>query len=462
MIRTAIHTIRKHGLRRVTRACSDIIRVHGLLRGPGVVLRSLAAKRMVGRTSPMPTVRPASPVRCKHRGTNLFDKSVLFVAALDLPQCKKYRVIQREQMFKDCGGMTVMRSEYRDVPRWLSLVQLAGVVYAYRVPDGDEWRQLLRECDRVGVKVIYDIDDPVFDMETVKCNPNLRTLAPAVCAQLARDAKLFLSAMKQASRVCVSTAGLARLARQLLPGIPVHVIPNGIDSESWLHACEPAKATPSSPRGDRPINLLVSSGSLAHDADFEECREGLRRLMEDSHDVALTVCGHADARGICEPSRLTQYPLLPYAEYLRLVAAADLTLVPLSACDFNESKSCVRFLDAAICSTPVIASAVGEYRELISRGVCIGVSSGQEWYQALRQAVDAKSHREVVAARAHEYVCGERRLEAMWKRLDADLLQALVFGRRRHDPASYQVTPGSTTRSSQSHEVPGATCESLS
>ncbi len=439
MINIAIQTIRKHGLRRVARTCLDITKAHGLFRGLIVIVRSLAARRVVSELGAMPALRPSVEVPCWLPGNRLFGRAVLFVAAMDLPQCKKYRVIQREEMLKSCGGMTVMHSEYRDILRWRSLLQVAGVVYAYRVPDGEEWRQLLRECNRLGIDVIYDIDDPVFDLDVLSRNPNLSTLTPAIRGQLAADANRFLAAMKQATRICVSTARLAEIAKQAVPGVPVHVVPNGIDSESWLHAQAPRKVALSGHDVPRPVNILVSSGSLAHDADFEVCRDGLCDLMRLRNDVVITVCGHADARGICESSRLTQYPMLPYGQYLQLVAAADLTLVPLCSCEFNEAKSCVRFLDAAISTTTVIASDVGEYRDLVRQGVCIGVTSDEGWFGALCKAVDTVTGPNEVAARAYRYVANERRLPAIWQRLDSDLLEALgtdLFSNKVKQPAA--------------------------
>jgi glycosyltransferase involved in cell wall biosynthesis len=454
ILTTAIQTLKKHGFQRVARTCIDMVQAHGVFSGTRLIIRSLATRRMVGGVAALPSPRPAKPAACRTSGCQLFDNTVLVVAAMDLPQCKKYRVIQREEMLTRCGGLTVVHSEYRDVLRWRSLLQIAGVVYAYRIPDGAEWQQLLDECDRVGVDVIYDIDDPVFDLETVTSNPNLLTLSPSIRRHLEADATLFIQAMNRASRVCVSTRGLARLVSHVLPDTPVHVVPNGVDSESWLYATMPTSPFTLAGTGHRKRNILVSSGSMAHDADFDVCREGLRKLLEMRDDVVLTVCGHADVGDICEPSRLTKYPLLPYSEYLRVVATADVTLIPLADCPFNEGKSCVRFLDAAVNSTAVIASDVGEYRELVARGVCVGVQGPDGWYDALCELLDSAERREELATEAYRYVVEQRSLATIWNHLDRPLREAVG--------GAIQAATDSPTPIQSRDEPPRAThCDTL-
>lgn len=428
MIGTAIRIVRKHGLRRVVAACFDVLRVHGPWGGL-IHIRRLIVARQAGHAGIRQAVAGSVPNVPSHQsGLILFPRSVLFVGAMDIAQCRKYRILQREEMFRNYGKATVMHSEYRDSLRWRSLIQCAGAVYAYRIPECEEWRELVRESERLGIEVIYDIDDPVFDVKTVASNPNRETLPAVVSAQLLEDARLFLAAMKRVGHVCVSTAGLATLVRRILSGVHVSIVPNGIDAESSFYASEYVKRPDVRSENADHLYVLVSSGSLAHDADFGACRVGLKRFMEDHRNAVLTVCGHANVDGICEQSRLRRYPILSYGDYLRLVADADITLVPLAACDFNEAKSCVRFLDAALCRTLVVASEVGEYRDLITKELCVGVKSPDEWYDVLCGVARSPALRRKIVDDAFRYVYEERNLQALWSYLDAELINSMGLG----------------------------------
>jgi glycosyltransferase involved in cell wall biosynthesis len=448
MIQKVMLILRKHGWRRVCRAVCNVVRVHGIVGGSrhlrDALLRSGSADVPAAVNSMQAAC--AQSAYCRLSGEELFGRSVLFVGALDLPQCKKYRVIAREEMFQRCGGMVVAHSEYRDVLRWRSLVQIASAVYAYRIPDGPEFSFLLRECARLGVHVIYDIDDPVFDLATVTSNPNLETLSATTRRTLAADAASFFSAMSKVKDICVSTNGLATIARRAFPASRVRVVPNAVDSESLVYAkhARPRSAGSSQRDANMPFNVVVASGSMAHDADFGVCRKGLKDFMEQRRDVVLTICGHVDVADICPESRVIRYPFLPYSEYLRVIASGDVTLVPLSACQFNEAKSCVRLLDSAIVGTPVIASSVGEYRELVSRRVCWGVDGSSGWHQALNQAIEAPQERQEMAARAKCYATEMRTVDALWGSLSTQLSEPLGFvannlrvGSKLHPAAEY-------------------------
>ena len=150
--------------------------------------------------------------------------------------------------------------------------------------------------------------------------------------------------------------------------------------------------------------------------------------------------------------------MLPYSEYMRVVATADVTLIPLADCPFNESKSCVRFLDAAVNSTAVIASDVGEYRELVARGVCVGVQGTEGWYDALCEMLESADHREDLATRAYSYAVEHRGLQAIWDHLDRPLRDALggnappVNGACAHARARDEVPQAATC------DMRGAAC----
>ena len=75
--------------------------------------------------------------------------AVAIIGALDIPQCKKYRVLQKVEYFS-LRGIACEYCDYRDLSQAFSLMQLATVVIFYRLPQGPSSAALIDEALRLG------------------------------------------------------------------------------------------------------------------------------------------------------------------------------------------------------------------------------------------------------------------------------------------------------------------------
>jgi glycosyltransferase involved in cell wall biosynthesis len=399
-------------------------------------LRQADAAAMLGRG---PIARLVETDAFSARSVPCFAGNIALIGSLDLAQCRKFRVIQKQEMIECVAGQQIRISHYRDIYRSRSLLQSADKLVLYRVPNGAHFNEIIAEARRLGLGVCYDIDDPVFDLETVKSNPNLSFLSRQMQRALFRDAVVFSEAMRQCDIITVSTPGLRRLVNQRFPSIPCYVIPNGVDAET-IHYGAVARHQ-GLPSHDRPFRILMPSGSLAHAADTEVAVEGVRRFLDRCPEAQIVTIGHFHPEyALRNANAVKTLPFLPYSEYMRLLATADCVLVPLAESVFNDGKSIARLIDATEVGVPVVASPIGEYAEAALSSAFFPARSPTEWCEALEIIAQCGGEKSRVVRAALQRVRAPRLLSSLWANLDPEL--RAFFGSRAPSPSSPLVEAG--------------------
>ena len=334
----------------------------------------------------------------------LFRKpSVVVIGALDIPQCKKYRVMQKVEYFA-ARDIPCDYTEYRDLTRAFSIMQLATVAILYRVPAGLELDALLQEAARLGLRVYYDIDDPIFDETSYRQNRNLESLSIREREHLLGQIPAYREVMQRIGSVIVSTSGMRERVQSATSVDEVIVWPNLIDSatRSVFQQLVPPERVESG-----QLILGYFSGSRAHDFDLEQVASVLAGLLADHDEVQIHLGGYTRLPADLEPfeSRVTFLGFMSYHAYLERLSAVDIHIVPLVIDQFNDCKSGIRYLEASMCKVPTVASEVGQFTEMIEQGetgfLC---RSEEDWRANLETLIANPGRRREIADAAHAVV----------------------------------------------------------
>ena len=327
---------------------------------------------------------------------------VLIVAELSIPQCAKYRVWQKKEHFERLGIPCTVVSCWR-IPEALSLLQTHTLAILYRVAGQEGPLDLIDEAKRLGVETLWEIDDLIFDVVLYGSNANLRDLPSSLRREVLNSAVLYRRALLATDRSIGSTSVLAELMSQA-SGKPCSVVNNALDRETLAFA---ADAIAARQRDDDRVIIVYGSGTLTHDTDFTAAVPALLRLLADTETVHLRIIGTLNLPPLFDgfAGRVERLEMTNFRAYLAALAFADISIAPLEDTTFNDAKSNIKLIEAAIVGLPSVCSPRREFRDAIENGVDgFLAANDDEWFEALRALVADPALRSRVGKRARANV----------------------------------------------------------
>jgi len=291
-------------------------------------------------------------------------RSVALIGDLNLPQCRKYRVEQLDELWAT-ADIGYQYAHYEDVPRCREILQDATHLVLYRLGRSDLATMYLYEARRLKLPVLYDIDDPLFSVSAYETYANMDGLSSWEKAHFVNEAPLYADVMNMADAICVSTPGLMVHASGYTAR-PAYLRRNFADRET-LRAGALAKARTNRRAGP---TLAVASGSRGHEADLDVILKDLVIWLQGGADRHVALLGHLDRDVFPESVRpqVSVRPFTRYGAYLSHLASADAAVVPLTNDPFNRCKSSVRVIDAAAAGVPALVSDVGDLGAVVREG----------------------------------------------------------------------------------------------
>ena len=252
----------------------------------------------------------------------------------------------------------------------------------------------IRTCRALGAKIIYDLDDDVWDLP--KSNPAYGPLTQM------HDG--FISCIQLTDLVTVSTKVLAKMVRSNVKQmknratgkeIPIVVAENWMDQRLY--------ATPRK----KPQFIIGWSGSSSHTEDLEIVSEALHSVSSENPDAEIEFRG-------CEPDpelkKLRNFYHRPWCAVAEFSARLpvwgwSIALAPLTDHPFNTSKSSIKMYEAAYSRIPCLASWVKPYDDFTSHDpelrwlLCAGPSA---WKPKLRELIHDADRRNDLGRRMYD------------------------------------------------------------
>lgn len=301
------------------------------------------------------------------------------IGDLNLSQCRKYRVEQLAEFWRE-QGVTVDYSHYQDIPRCVRILQNATHLMEYRLQAMPITEMYRYEARRLGLPILWDIDDPLFSVSAYETYGNMAKVAPDLKAHFVSEAPKYASMMNGADILSFSTPGLVEHAA-LYTSRPAYLRRNFADAATLADG---AAAMASKAQHD-DFTVVFASGSKGHEADFEEIAAPLEAFITADPARRLMLLGHFDMDAL-SPALAAQsvhHTFIPYDGYLATLASADVAVMPLMDDQFNHAKSGVRVIDAASVGVPAIVSTVGDLSALVTPETGFVAHNPQDWTHAL-------------------------------------------------------------------------------
>lgn len=335
-------------------------------------------------------------------------RRVAVYANCGLAQCRFYRVDQRAEQLVAAGYEVTVYDYTKNHDQYmLDLMQIDYTIF-YRVPAFPNVIDAITKTAQLGVVTIYDTDDLVFDSEYFP--PGLDTYAGLIDARQHASMACGVSLFAEAAALCeygmASTPSLARhLERRVRTGTVFHH-PNAL---SGAHVVSMQGRGPATAARDA-VTIFYGSGTKAHKLDFEQLIEpALARLFE-THGarIRLVVVGDVTVSDLLSPwaeSIIVSRPIANVGVYWDLLREADINISVLVPDAFNDCKSEIKWMEAAMFGIPSVVSATQTHREVIVDGetgfLC---ESSAAFHAALDRLVRSPDDRRRIGEAARQVV----------------------------------------------------------
>ncbi len=285
----------------------------------------------------------------------------------------------------------------------LDYIDCYGEFVLQRVPHDASVEAFVRAAKQRGKRVVVDVDDLVIHERYGPQLPILRGYS-----ELARE--LYVQQLRRIGRVLAlvdeATAPTTTLANELratFPHLRVAVVPNIASRAMVERSLAVIAASPEAPSVDR-VTLGYFAGTRTHDADLASIEPILLELLRARPGVQLLLVGDVAVSSSLRAfgARVQVRAAVPWQELPHLLRAADVHLVPLVDSLFTACKSELKWTEAALVERPVVAAAIGPFRECIrhrENGWLAVDAAG--FAVALREAIDDGPMRRRLGQQAH-------------------------------------------------------------
>lgn len=264
------------------------------------------------------------------------------------------------------------------------------------------WDHYVGELFQHTPLAILDVDDLLFDPGAFRWIDSPDFQDPLRAELYQQEMRRHQQALEAAHAVLASTDFLAEQVR--LQGKPVWVHRNAFSLE-MLELSEAAYAARSQERGR--IVVGYASGTPTHDRDFEIARPALRHILQHFPQVELWLVGSLNPGsnwgGLAE--RVKRIPWVPWRKLPGTLVQFDINLAPLVIDNpFAQSKSEIKYMEAALLRVPTVASPTGAFQYAIRSGENGYLAdTPAEWAGALETLIQQEGLRLEMGQRAYQH-----------------------------------------------------------
>lgn len=326
---------------------------------------------------------------------------VMIIGEMLNKQCRLYRVDQKAQQLERLGW-------HCEVFSWQQLNEAEArlfnidIVIFYRVVGVPKILALIDHIRSLNKITVFDVDDLVFDKDLLlqKYQTESELLPNDVKQGNLHAADLYKLTAQHCDYAITTTQTLQSLLAELVLQKKCFILPNALSEEAYRIAALPQSNKPSD-----KITLLYGSGSQTHDDDFQEVANALARLLHQHNNLQVAVVGKLNlpAQLAKFSDRIIRLPILDFASYLMFVRQSDINIAPLQTDIFNDAKSEIKWLEAALFEIPTVMTPTKTYQQVVVAGVTgFFAESEEQWFSHMNRLIESQSLREEVGRNAKQ------------------------------------------------------------
>ena len=259
---------------------------------------------------------------------------------------------------------------------------------------------LIRKAKENGVKVLFDLDDLVFDYQDVGLVSNT-VKEKNILYWIGYFWGIRRIAKKVDGFLCTNDYLGKKLKRSF--GKNYSVIPNSLNEEQIKMSNECIKH-----KKHDGFRIGYFSGSPTHAKDFRLIEPEIIQFLNKHKDAKLNIVGYMDCSDevnqLKKEGKVETMSMVNYLELQKMISDVDVNIAPLVINDFTNCKSELKFFEAAIVETTTIASPTEVFKRAIKDGENGYLAQPNEWCKKISFLYEHNDENKKTAKRARKYV----------------------------------------------------------
>jgi len=275
-----------------------------------------------------------------------------------------------------------------------AVIDLSDIIIICRTRYTDNVNRLISLAKAKGKKVLFDIDDFIFN--TSYTHLILNTLDQDLSHPNVWDVWFaYASRLGETLRLCDAVITTNEfLAQQIgyFVSKPIYIIPNFLNDEQMRISNQIfQQKIQSGFKRDEKIHLGYFSGTPTHNKDFALISNALIQIFEKYSNLILRIVGHLEVKDAIKDysSRVEFFPFQDFISLQYLIGQTEINLMPLQDNIFTNCKSELKFFEASIVGTLSIASPTFTYANAIKDCDTGYLSNSFEWFHKLDNIISS-------------------------------------------------------------------------
>lgn len=315
-------------------------------------------------------------------------KSVIFVSGEWMTPGHVYRVERYVEAYRSLGFVTIWFKPSSLFAN-LEVLNQCALLIIWRTVMDTKLDKIIARAKEQKAKIVYDLDDLMFYPELARKDiiDGIRTME--LDENLVVEMYSGMNETMQKADYCTCpTEYLARHFRK--HGKNTFVLPNGFSGDNIETSI---RLFGGGKKNDGKIRIGYAGGTKTHQKDFAVALPALIHVLKKYHNLHLVVFGEAlllDEFMELKPfiDRIETRKLVPLDKLPKEIYRFDINIAPLEISDFTQSKSELKYFEAALFMIPTIATPSDPFRRIIENGLNgFLANSTDEWIQALESLV---------------------------------------------------------------------------
>ncbi len=311
------------------------------------------------------------------------------------PSTFRYRVYNMIEALVRSGRSDVVATWFHmgEVNELLLVLCDIDVLVLVRTPFGERVADIIAKARMLRVKVIFDCDDLVFDPKYAHLGAvnNALPLDDGLQMDKWYSSVARLNATAQhCDAGIVTNSYLAEMLSRVVSG-PVFVMRNFLNKhQEDVSAVLLTERCSEVPNFDENFTIGYFSGSKTHGSDFELVSDALIEVLEKYKQVNLKLVGFVDLP-VNFMRFLDRVQVVDFVNWVNLqhqISSVDLNIAPLQVNHFSNSKSELKYFEAAVVGTYSCVANTYSYRNAVP-SIDLGcVVTDGDWFSGIVHSLE--------------------------------------------------------------------------